>query len=330
MNEGPDDSSSSQRDVVLVEQSASAPEPLPELIRASGGAAKFAWEEFLYGRLRNSGTRRVYRRAVGRFLAWCEQQGTELVRVAPAHVGRYLDDLPVAPATKKQHLAALRHFFDNQQVHHGVVLNPAASVRGPRHSARVGKTPAFDERQVRTLLESIDTSHVVGVRDKTLLMVLAYTAARAGAVAKLRTMDYATDGRSWHFEFGEKGGKRHDVPAHRRAEGYIDAYIAAAGIASDKKSPLFRTLDRQKRLTERRLQRREVLAMVKRRASEADLPADICCHTFRATGITAYLENGGTIEHAQRIAAHESPRTTKLYDRTGDAVSLEEIDRLRI
>jgi integrase len=70
--------------------------------------------------------------------------------------------------------------------------------------------------------------------------------------------------------------------------------------------------------------------MIKRRALVAGLPAHTCCHTFRATGITAYLENGGTIEHAQRIAAHESPRTTKLYDRTGDAVSLDEIERIRI
>jgi integrase/recombinase XerD len=88
-------------------------------------------------------------------------------------VGDYLehhlvdkDGLPLSAPTKKQHLAALRHFFDNQQVHHAVLLNPAASVRGPKHSAREGKTPAFDERQVRTLLESIDTGHVVGVRDR--------------------------------------------------------------------------------------------------------------------------------------------------------------------
>jgi len=69
--------------------------------------------------------------------------------------------------------------------------------------------------------------------------------------------------------------------------------------------------------------------MIKRRSRQAGLSEAICCHTFRATGITAYLENGGTIENAQAIAAHESPRTTKLYDRTQDAISLEEIERIR-
>ncbi len=74
----------------------------------------------------------------------------------------------------------------------------------------------------------------------------------------------------------------------------------------------------------------DVLRMIKRRAAEAGLPRTTCCHTFRATGITAYLENGGTIEKAQRIAAHESPKTTKLYDRTSDRITLDEIGRIAI
>ena len=93
---------------------------------------------------------------------------------------------------------------------------------------------------------------------------------------------------------------------------------------------LFRSPDRWRRLTERGLHRLEVLAMIKRRARRAGLPETTCCHTFRATGITTYLQNGGTIEHAQQIAAHESPRTTKLYDRTSDAISLDEIERILI
>ena len=76
--------------------------------------------------------------------------------------------------------------------------------------------------------------------------------------------------------------------------------------------------------------RTDVLRMVKRRAEAALLPDSTCCHTFRATGITAYLENGGTIENAQAIAAHESPRTTKHYDRTSDEITLDEIERILI
>jgi integrase/recombinase XerD len=121
------------------------------------------------------------------------------------------------------------------------------------------------------------------------------------------------------------------VPAHHNAEAYVDAYLTAAQIAADRKRPLFRSLNRERCLSERRLPRLEVLAMIKRRARQAVLPHTTCCHTFRATGITTYLQNGGTIEHAQQqIANHESPRTTKLYDRTNNAISLDEIERILI
>lgn len=83
-------------------------------------------------------------------------------------------------------------------------------------------------------------------------------------------------------------------------------------------------------LTANGLQSAEALAMIKHRAKAANLPAGVCNHTMRAMGITAYLENGGTIEHAQAIAAHESPRTTKLYDRTNDTLTLDEIERIAI
>ena len=128
----------------------------------------------------------------------------------------------------------------------------------------------------------------------------------------------------------EKGGKLHSVPAHHNAEAYLDAYLEAAGIAGDRKGPLFRTIDKTRKLTSRRMDPNDALRMIKRRAGQAGLSPAVCCHTFRATGITAYLENGGTIEKAQQIAAHESPKTTKLYDRTSDQISLDEIERIAI
>ena len=101
------------------------------------------------------------------------------------------------------------------------------------------------------------------------------------------------------------------------------AHLVAGGV-EDAQAPLFQSVDRSRRLSGRSLTRRVVLAMIKRRAAAAGLPASTCCHTFRATGITAYLSNGGTLEHAQQIAGHASPRTTKLYDRTADTVTLDE------
>ncbi len=117
--------------------------------------------------------------------------------------------------------------------------------------------------------------------------------------------------------------------AAHRGHDYISDYIETAGISSDKKGFLFRSVQKGQ-LTANQFGRREILAMIKRRARAAGLPDSTCCHTFRATGITAYLENGGTIEHAQAIAAHESPRTTKLYDRTSDEITLDEVERIAI
>ena len=146
----------------------------------------------------------------------------------------------------------------------------------------------------------------------------------------MRAEDFYENGKRGWFRLHEKGGKRHEVPAHHNAETYMDAYLVEAGISSEKKTPLFRSVDKRKRLTENPMNRNDVLRMIKRRAKQAGLPYSTCCHTFRATGITAYLENGGTIENAQAIAAHESPGTTKLYDRTGDQITLDEVERISI
>jgi integrase/recombinase XerD len=164
-----------------------------------------------------------------------------------------------------------------------------------------------------------------------LIAVMVYSFARVGAALGMKVEDYYTEGRKAWFRLYEKGGKRHEVPAHHNAADYVDAYIAAAGIAANKKSPLFRSVGgRKQTLTDRPIYARNALHMIKRRAKVAGLSDAIGNHTFRATGITAYLENGGTIENAQAIANHESPKTTKLYDRTSDQITLDEVERIVI
>ncbi len=268
-----------------------------------------------------------------RFCRWCERQGVRsLQEVSPFLVAAYIEKLSTTHAapTAKQALAAIRMLFDFLVTGQVVPVNPAASVRGPRHVVKKGKTPVLSVDEARRLLATIDTSRIGGLRDRALIAMMIYSFARIGATLAMNVEDcFMQRGRLW-FRLHEKGGKQHDVPAHRQAEEYVRAYIDAAGIAANAKGPLFRTLDAHKQLTHRRLQRREALAMIKRRARQAGLSPKVCCHTFRATGITAYLESGGKLEHAQQIAAHESPRTTKLYDRTSDAVSLGEIDRIVI
>ena len=243
----------------------------------------------------------------------------------------YIEQHPGSAQTVKQHLAAIRMLFDWLVVGQIVPFNPAASVRGPRYSIKKGKTPVLTAQETRKLLDSIDTSHVVGLRDRALIGAMVYSFARVSAVVNMKVKDYYPNGKRYWIRLHENGGKFHEVPAHHTAEKYIDEYIEAAGIIEEKNKPLFRTTrGRSRELTPHAMSRFDAFKMIRRRAEDASISSEIACHTFRATGITEYLRNGGTIEHAQQIAAHESPRTTKLYDRTSDAISLDEIERIVI
>ena len=289
---------------------------LPAVIVDAGPAAVERFLEFFAAAIANDRTRAAYGRAAGRFLAWCGARGLGLRAIAPLHVEAYIRTHPGSVPTVKQHLAAIRALCDWLVVHQVLPVNPAAAVRGPKHVVTKGATPVLTPAEARALLDRIDTGTRVGLRDRALLSVMVYSFARVSAAVGMRRQDYFRQGTRGWLRLHEKGGKRHDVPAHHRAEEAVEAYLAAAGGIEDVKAPLFQSVDRAGGLSGRPLGRRAVLAMIKRRASAAGLPASTCCHTFRATGITAYLSNGGTLEHAQRIAGHASPKTTKLYDRT--------------
>src|SRR5262245_51879310 len=165
------------------------------LITAAGKAAGFAYAEFFGAEIESAHTYRAYHRAVDRFLTWCAEWGVALTQVSPVVVGEYIrKQLVGAKPTKKLHLSALRRFFDQLVVRHVIVLNPSASVRVPKYSVVEGKTPALSVEQARQVLAVIDTSHVVGLRDRAIIAILIYTAARGGAMAKLRLQDYAPEG----------------------------------------------------------------------------------------------------------------------------------------
>src|SRR2546427_587526 len=277
---------------------------LPAAITRAGEKAAWRFIEFFTANIRNKNTRAAYAQAVREFFSWCEAHGFhQLDKVQPVVIAAYIEQHLGSAPTVKQHLAAVRMLFDWLVIGQIVPVNPAGSVRGPKHVVKRGKTPVLKADQARALLDSIDTNTIVGLRDRALLGIMCYTFARVSATVAMRVEDYYQNGKRWWFRLHEKGGKRHEVPAHHNAEAYMDAYLAAAGIAADKKSPLFRSVDKHRQLTENPMTRTDVLRMIKRRALAAGLPYSTCCHTFRATGITAFLENGGTIENAQAIAA---------------------------
>jgi integrase len=153
-----------------------------------------------------------------------------------------------------------------------VPVNPAASVRGPRQVVTSGQTPVLDPAEARGLLDSIDTAKVAGLRDRALIGLMVYSFAGIGAALGMAVEDVFTQNRRLWVRLREKGGKRHAMPCHHNLEEYLIAYLDGAGLRDDPKGPLFRTIGRG----------------------------------------TAYLKNGGTLEKARKMAAHESPRTTRL------------------
>jgi integrase/recombinase XerD len=305
---------------------------LPATIADHGDKASERFFTFFTDTIPNKNTRAAYYRNALRFFAWVEKSSLTLLTIKSYHVSAYLADLATSHSTPtvKQHLASLRMLFDWLITGQIMETNPAHAVRAAKHVVKKGKTPVLNADEARQLLDSIDTATLIGLRDRALIAVMVYSFARIGATLAMKVEDYYTEGRRAWFRLHEKGGKRHEVPAHHNAENYLDAYLAAAGIAADRKGWLFRSIDRERVLTSRPMHRNDALRMIKVRAKAVGLPEAICCHTFRATGITAYLENGGTIEHAQQIANHESPKTTKLYDRTSDQITLDEIERVLI
>lgn len=318
--------------VVLERRLKKAGVSVPRLIAHEGDETARRFIEFFAATIRNRNTRVAYAHAVGRFLAWCDKRRLSLRIIDSFAVSVYIERLGErhSAPTVKQHLAAIRMCFDWLVSGGRLQVNPAWSVRGPKYVVKKGKTPVLSASLARDLIDSIDVSTAVGLRDRALIGVMVYSFARVGAVVKMNTSDYWQNGKRWWLRFREKGGKHHEVPAHHNAEAYLDAYVRVC-VPGEHRTPLFRTAYRRTGcLTENRITANDVLRMVKRRAHLLGLPVGTCCHTFRATGITAYLENGGTIEKAQAIAAHESPRTTKLYDRTNDEITLDEIERILI
>jgi site-specific recombinase XerD len=307
---------------------------VPALVASAGERAGIRFLEFFASNIRNPNTRRAYAYAVGEFLAWCAQAGvSSITAVQPLHVAAWIElqTQTLSAPTVKQHLAAIRHLFDWLVIGQVVPHNPAASVRGPSHTTRQGKTPVLDATEARQLLDSIDVSTPIGLRDRALIALMVFSFARVGAALAMRVDDVYRQHRRLWVRLREKGGKQHEMPCHHTLEIYLDAYIEGTGIGAEGKGPLFRTIQRGTgRLSTTALPQANAYAMVTRRALAAGLDTKIGNHTFRATGITAYLKNGGTLENAAAMANHASTRTTQLYDRRRDDITLDEVERIRV
>ena len=264
---------------------------LPTLVTSAGERAGIRFLEFFASNIRNPNTRRAYAHAVGEFLAWCAQAGVgSITAVQPLHVATWIEwqTQTLSAPTVKQHLAAIRHLFDWLVTGQVVPHNPAASVRGPSHTTRQGKTPVLVAAEARQLLDSIDVTTPIGLRDRALIALMVFSFARIGAAVTMRVEDAYVQNRRLWVRLREKRGKRHEMPSHHTLEVYLHAYLDGTGIAVDLKRPLFRTIRRGTgQLSETPLPQANAYAMVRRRAVAAGIDTKIGNHTFRATGITA-------------------------------------------
>jgi integrase/recombinase XerD len=312
---------------------ASLPE-LPALIAHAGEKACWRFVEFFTVNIRNPNTRAAYAHAARAFLRWCEDRCiTRLQDVQPVHVAGYIEQLSKArkAPTVKQHLACIRMLFDWMVTGQAMASNPAHAVRGPRHSVIKGSTTVMSSADATAFLKSIDVSHVVGLRDRAFIAVMVYAFARVSAVVNLKVEDYFPLKKRWWLRLQEKGGKVNEMGCHHKLEQFLDEYITAAGIKDDKRGPLFRSaLGKTRKLSEKPMSRVDAWYMVRRRAKDAGVEAAIGNHSFRAIGITDYLERGGDINIAKRMAGHSNVKTTELYDRRGDEISFSEIERVGI
>jgi len=307
---------------------------LPAVIADAGDEASHATHEFFTARIPNPNTREAYGRAVVRFCRWCETERIPLHGITAPAVAEYLEGLggALGVPSVKLHLAGLRHWMDWLTQRGVLPVNPASSVRGPRHVVHEGKTPVLERDEARALFDSITGDDVVSLRDKALLAVMLFGFVRVGAVVKMRLRDFEDESADAWLVLREKGGKQRRIPCHHRIRECLRAYVAAAAFLDARsKEPLFQSAPgHSKKLSGRGMAREDVYSMVKRRCAAAGLPSSICNHSFRATGITIHAENGGRIEDAAALAGHASTRTTQLYNRKSRKIQRAEVERVQI
>lgn len=293
-------------------------------------------ESFLSSQI-NEHTRITYANGIDAFYRFLSvAQLEDLLDVEPRHIADFISEMTgdgYETATVRLYLSAVRMFLDACVQDGMLSVNPAKSIRPPRHSQTTGKTPVIIPSDVRTILDSIpcgSNAMEADLRDRALIGIMTFSFFRVSAAVGLRRRDYQRRGDGSWLVAVEKGSKRHEMPVHPTLDAIIQDLHGV--INADDPDTLFfqSTNGRGGKLTGRPFCRKAAWAMVGRRARKAGVTSPVCNHTFRATGITAYLNAGGNLEDARIMANHSNATTTKLYDRTGDVAKAKEIGRLDI
>lgn len=304
----------------------------PPIVAEAGPNARYAWEEFLYGELGNEHTRRAYGKAVVDLLSAADEAGLALGQISPKFVRQHFERMKshTSIPTRKLRLSAVRKFFDIAVTRHAIALNPALSVRGESYSVVEGKTPEISSTEVAKLLRHCDEGTALGLRDKTILATLAFTAARVNAVANLTVGDFALKGNQWVLIVTEKGGKSREIPVRHDLESLIKRHIAALNNSSPT-APLFPSaLRKSGKFTNKAIHPSNIRDMLKKRLKEAGLSPSYSPHSFRVCTLTDLLKQDVPREDVQYLAGHVDARTTALYDRRTKKVTRNIVERISV
>ena len=243
------------------------------------------------------------------------------------------------PRTVGTIMSAVRTYLDACIAAGLLTTNVARAVRLPKVPSGRGATPVVAPSFVGRMLDMIPSgseARPADLRDRALIATMAYSLFRVSGAVRIRVGDYVMRGNLRYLVTLEKGSKTHEMPVHEVLAHYIDDYLTRAGLLDargepvDPDAPLFQgSVPHTGVLTGRVYSRNASWKMIQRRAKAAGHFEKIGNHSLRATGITTYLENGGLLEEARKMANHASAETTRLYDRTTHAVDPDEVDKIR-
>lgn len=306
-----------------------------DLVRPDSGAISpelhEALLEFLLVRTANPHTRSVYARACGRLLRWSEREALSLTELRPMHLAIYVRDLSraLSAASVATHLSAIRRLYAWLIEKHLLLSNPAQSLRLPRVQASVGKTPVLDAARLHRYLDEMDLRDARERRDHALMSAMLYSFLRVGALLALRVDDVRL--AAGELLVREKGGQQRMLPLHPELARRLDRYLQSVSFGAEPAHALFPAMRRGRsgRYGVRALSRSEAWTLVRKHLNLAGIAGSAGCHSFRATGITAFLESGGRIETAAYLAGHVSVRTTQLYDRRAQRYAGAELARMQ-
>jgi integrase/recombinase XerD len=278
-------------------------------------------------------TRANYDRDLRQFLCFCKidaQRSSDLAQIRPEHVAAWREKLQqagLANSTVRRKLTVLRSLFSYLQVYGYTGANPAHGkfVKAPSVT-RDGKTVGLSPRDCRKLMEAPNADTPVGIRDRAIIAVLAYSACRVGEIVRLRVGDFKPSGEHRILSVMGKGQKERTVPLHVEAVERLKAWLRIAGIEDDRDGPLFRPVATARGLGHDGFKRaflsvRGVEYLVTRYVEKSGLDPAVTVHSLRVTALTTARERGSDIIDLQDFAGHQDPRTTLTYIRTRDRLS---------